>query len=193
MKLKDNNNSIIVDLNDAEFNNVGKYTILIQPEKLVFDVLRVEGDFAIIYDKLNESRSPNAYYGYNAQLYTPEGEIQGGQKIVIQSKWSASEQWIKLTPLIESADNLSKDLKIEMWSNEFIPVMLEVDIVEHNALTLSYAAYAKKELNTTTGLCVIYDHNGNVYKELSFGKHSNPATGGAIVEYRTPTDDTDGY
>lgn len=188
------NNVMMFDLNGEDFENTGKYVVMIQPTKQTFDITRtVDGDFVVVKDELNDFRTDNAFYGYNAQLYTAEGELQGGQKIIAASKWDSSEQWLKLTPLTNSLDTVQEDMKIELWSNDFIPAIVEVDIVEHNALTLSYAAYAKKEMNTTTGKCVIYDHTGNVYKELSFGKHSNAGTGGAIVEYRTPVDDTDGY
>jgi len=63
--------------------------------------------------------------------------------------------------------------------------MVEVDIVEHNALTLSYASYGDKELWTESGKCVIYDYAGNEYKTLSLGRYSNASTGNEIVEYRS--------
>jgi hypothetical protein len=86
-----------------------------------------------------------------------------------------------------------KDYKLELWSNKFIPILIEVDIVEHNATTLSYSMYGQKEFNTKTGICTLWDYAGNIYKELSFGKHSNLSTNGDIIEYRTPLGGTGRY
>lgn len=188
--LEDAGNGVkMINLSTDSFTGIGKYIILVRPVTVRFDISRTVEDYAIVYDVANENRAPNSYYGFNVQLYTPNNELQGGQKIVVESKWQASEQWLKLTPLIQGNAELTDDLKIEMWSNEFIPVMVEVDVVEHNALTLSYAAYGEKELYTNSGKCIIYDYNGNVYKTLTLGRYSNASTGNEIVEYRSPRKD----
>jgi len=72
-------------------------------------------------------------------------------------------------------------------------MMIEVDIVEHNATTLSYSLYGPKEFNTNTGMCTLWDYAGNVYKQLSLGRYSNNETNGNIIEYRTPLDGTGKY
>lgn len=192
--IEDSGKSVkIINLNSESFVGIGKYMVLIRPKRLVGNVYSTNGDTLIVRDDLNDYTAPNYFYGYNAQLYTPKGYTQGEQKIIVASSWRASDQHIKLSPIIDESIEIGQDTKVEIWSNEFIPELIDVDVVEHNALTLSYSLYAKKEMNTDTGICVIYDHNGNEYKRLSFGKHSNAGTGNAIVEYRTPIDDTDQY
>jgi hypothetical protein len=74
-----------------------------------------------------------------------------------------------------------------------MPILIEIDIVEHNATTLSYSLYGNKEFNINTGICTLWDYTGNVYKQLSFGRHSNNDTNGDIVEYRTPLGGTGAY
>jgi PKD repeat protein len=185
----------LLTLNQDQFKTSGKYMVLVRPRRTVANISSVDvrTGSVVVKDLLNSVRSDNYYYGYNAQLYTPAGAVSGEQKIIIQSNWSASDAYLKLSPINDNTYALEPDSKIELWANHFIPVLIEVDVVEHNALTLSYSLYGKKELNTDTGLCKIYDHNGNLYTELSFGKVSNALTGNAIIEYRTPADDTDDY
>jgi len=108
----------------------------------------------------------------------------GDPKVVVGSYYKDSEQRLQVSPNIEGQINSGS--KIYLWSSSFVPVMVEVDIVEHNSLTLSYADYGKKELNTATGLCTIYDHNGNIYKQFSYGKILNQSTGFDLIEYRDP-------
>ena len=182
----------ILNLNSSVFNTPGKYIFSIRPKKITANIYSATTGYMVVRDELNDYADRNALYGYNAQVYDQNGHLKGDQKIVTDYRWHASNAYIKASPVVVDSE-IGENDKLELWANSFMPALIEIDIVEHNALTLSYAAYAKKELNTATGLCIIYDHNGNEYKRLSFGRHSNAGTGGAIIEYRTPEDDTDGY
>lgn len=178
--------TILINASIPDFERIGKYVVIVRPTRHKVNILSNTGEYVIIRDDLNAYQSPNYFYGWNAQLYTPQGDIFGGQKVIVESKWRSSDQYLKLTPLHSGSTEIDVNSKIELWSNDFIPITIDLDVVEHNSLTLSYSLYGKKEMNSDTGLCIIYDHNGNVYKQLSFGKYSNAQTGNAIIEYRTP-------
>lgn len=177
---------ILVNLNGEEFRNTGKYIVYVKPRKLMFNVesisdniLRVRTDET----ELDAYQDKNYFAGWNIQLLTPEGEKLGDQRIIIGSSHSTGRYLFKISP---SLSEDKSNVRAEVWSNVFIPVVVDLDIVEHNALTLSYASYGKKEVNTNTGLCVIYDHLGNVYKRFSYGTYSDETTNGDIIEYRKP-------
>lgn len=178
---------LILNLNTTDFDSVGKYIFQIRPKMIKANIYSATTGYMVVSDELNDYQDRGALFGYNAQVLTAEGHKKGEQKIVTDYRWKASQAYIKVSPIIVDSEIVEND-KLELWSADFIPATIEIDIVEHNALTLSYAAYAKKELNTNSGMCTIYDHNGNVYKELSFGRHSNAGTGGDIVEYRIPAE-----
>jgi hypothetical protein len=187
-----NNGDIkLITLGD-NFNDIGKYIITINPKREIVSIDGSVGDVVYTSFGLGDGKSENYYYGYNAQLYSQDNKLVGDPKIVVSSTFDSSKQYIKLSPLVDRTTDY-KDYKLELWSNKFIPILIEVDIVEHNATTLSYSMYGQKEFNTKTGICTLWDYAGNIYKELSFGKHSNLSTNGDIIEYRTPLGGTGRY
>jgi hypothetical protein len=181
------NGMVMLDLNSVEFKESGKYIISIRPRKFSINIIEVVNN--IMYansfeENLDGLEDPNYFYGWNLQLINPQNGLKiGSQKIISGSLWGADLYKIKVD---EDIPELRDNIRAEIWSNLFVPVVIDLDIVEHNNLTLSYSLYGRKEMNTSTGLATIYDHTGNVYKQFSYGTYSNDATGGAIVEYKLP-------
>ncbi len=53
-------------------------------------------------------------------------------------------------------------------SNTFFnPVMLEVEMVEHDATTLAHALYGNQSKSVEDGIYTIYDQNNNIYKQFN--------------------------
>ena len=53
-------------------------------------------------------------------------------------------------------------------SNTFFnPVMLEIDMVEHDASTLAHALYGNQSKSVEDGIYTIYDQNNNIYKQFN--------------------------
>jgi hypothetical protein len=53
-------------------------------------------------------------------------------------------------------------------SNTFFnPVMLEIDMVEHDATTLAHALYGNQSKSVEDGIYTIYDQNNNIYKQFN--------------------------
>lgn len=190
-------NTGVVDLsNDVKgitlprdyFNEVGKYVVMVRPKQIHIDVDSITGSIIRSYQSLSEySEHGNYFYGWNIQFETPTGELRGSEKMIVASHYTSQGQYLQISPLIDGAVSaIGSDVKARIWNSSFIPIMIEVDLVEHNNLTLSYSLYGKKEMNKNTGLCVIYDHNGNPYREQSFGTYSTEETNGEIIDYRLP-------
>lgn len=188
------NGVILVNLNGPQFRTLGKYMISIQPRGFSFDDgIRVSSEpdtygqeYLVLAqsDILDQYPGTNIFQGWNLQLKDSTGNNLGKQKIITQSLYRENGYILRVHPF-ETFSQAGK--RVVMWSNEFEPVMIDLDIVEHNNLTLSYGMYARREMNRDTGLVTLYDYNGNVYKQLSYGQYSNANTGGAIIEYRDPT------
>ena len=137
-----------------------------------------------------EYNTPNFFYGWNIEFFGTGGLSLGQAKKIVGSYHTSEGHTFKISPMPEGGIRYnSNDLVARIWSDVFEPTVVEVDILEHNAETLSYSLYGKRSMNRTSGLMRIYDHNGNVYKEFSMGTLSNNITGGDIVDYRCNIED----
>jgi uncharacterized ubiquitin-like protein YukD len=186
---------ILLSLN--ELKDVGKYLVSVRPKKLkllginksdeeldtitLVDVDSIGEDGKALYGNSTKS---NAYKSWNLQITDQNGKPKGPQRIIVASENYSSGYVLQVHP----SHNLPSDIDYcTIWSNKFEPIMIDLDIVEHNNLTLSYSMYGKREFNKDTGLVKLYDYNGNEYKTLSYGTEDTPTSGG-LVEYRRPTE-----
>lgn len=178
-----------INLNTVDFSVVGDYALVVQPAKIEVDVVEANGDIirATRDDELLDNyQQKNAFYGWNIQFMTPEGNQLGEQRLITGSLWGITGQRMQISPTIEGKIDFDENVRAVIWSNAFIPVLVHVKIVDQNALTLSYSQYGKKEFNTATGKCTIYDYAGNIYKEFSIGRKATDETDRDIVEFREP-------
>lgn len=195
------NGLLLINLNDQVFRTPGKYMISVFPRSISFDDgVRISSDettygnnFLMLAPSsvMDEYQTDNYFKGWNLQIKDLNGNNVGDQKIITGYLYRESGPILKIHPF---TNNQQGGNRVVIWSNEFEPILIDVDIVEHNNLTLSYGMYGRREFNRDAGLATIYDHNGNVYKQLSYGQYSNENTGGAVIEYRdpTPTSGSDG-
>lgn len=57
--------------------------------------------------------------------------------------------------------------KIILTNTYFNPTTVEIEMVEHDATTLSYALYGNQTKAITPGIYTIYDNNNNIYKQYN--------------------------
>ena len=57
--------------------------------------------------------------------------------------------------------------KIILTNTYFNPTTVEVEMVEHDATTLSHALYGNQTKAITPGIYTIYDNNNNIYKQYN--------------------------
>lgn len=181
---------VVLNLNTAQFSNAGKYAISISPQNLNVGYEIING-LVRVREDLNQQaqRSENYFVGWNIQFTDLEGNNLGDSRVIVGSMFNANEQNLKVSPSLRGVEPIGRAI---IWSSSFEPVLIDLDIVEHNNLTLSYSMYARREFNRDTGLVTLYDYNGNVYKRLSYGQTANEENAGQIIDYRDPTPTTDG-
>jgi len=87
---------------------------------------------------------------------------------------SGNQLFITLTPDEASliTNEVSVDLgksgqKILLSNTFFDPVMIEVEMVDQNIKTLSYALYGQSTRDLETGVYSIFDESGNLYKQYT--------------------------
>lgn len=56
---------------------------------------------------------------------------------------------------------------IILTNTYFNPTMIEIEMVEHDINTLSYALYGNQSRAFTSGIYTIYDNNNNIYKQYN--------------------------
>ena len=54
-----------------------------------------------------------------------------------------------------------------MTNTYFDPLHIEVEMVEHDAQTLSYALYGNQSKSVQDGVYTIYDNQNNIYKQYN--------------------------
>jgi len=55
--------------------------------------------------------------------------------------------------------------KIIMTNTYFNPTTIEIELVEHDFTTLSYALYSNQSKAVASGVYTVYDNNNNIYKQ----------------------------
>lgn len=100
---------------------------------------------------------------------------------------NGNQLFITLTPDEASliTNTISTDLgkagqKILLSNTFFDPVMIEVEMVDQDVKTLSYALYGNSSRDLGTGVYRIYDENGNIYKEYNLLTQKNEFTNANI-------------
>jgi len=177
----------VLDLSGEKFETVGKHIIYVRPAKLDIEISSHRGNIVTVPESLNSYRHNNAFYGWNIEFFDPSGLRLGEQRMIVASHRNEAGQHLQISPFIDGdVISVGDNIRAKIWSNSFIPVLIDLDIVEHTPKTLSYNMYSTKEINTETGVCIIYDYNGNVYKTLSLGTYATDESDRAIIEYRTP-------
>lgn len=100
---------------------------------------------------------------------------------------NGNQLFITLTPdeasllTAEASSDLGKSGQQILVSNTFFdPVMIEVEMVNQNIKTLSYALYGESTRDLETGVYSIFDEEGNLYKQYNLLTRKKVFTEGSI-------------
>lgn len=175
-------------LNDPVFSTIGRHLIQVHPKRVLVNV-RSYNDRGVIHipDSLNSyPQTSNYFYGWNIQFESLDGRNElGSQKVIVASTWNADGHFLQVSPFIPGeVVAINDEVRARIWSNAFIPVLISINIVEHNALTLSYSLYGDREFNTETGKAIIYDYTGRPFRTLTYGKLETDASNRDEIEFR---------
>ena len=67
--------------------------------------------------------------------------------------------------------------EIRLINTKFNPVMLEIEMVEHDADTVSIMLEGSQIRNLDNGIITTFDEDGNIYHQAAYGNITNPDTG----------------
>lgn len=96
----------------------------------------------------------------------------------------------------QSVSDLGKSGQQILVSNTFFdPTMIEVEMVDQNIKTLSYALYGNSTRDLETGVYSIFDENGNLYKQYNLLTEKKIFTDGNIdiKEQRTDINNSENF
>ena len=71
----------------------------------------------------------------------------------------------------------SNGQQVKLINTKFNPIMLEVELVEHDAETISTMLEGDQLRNLDAGLITTFNSNGEIYHQASYGHVVNKATG----------------
>jgi hypothetical protein len=81
----------------------------------------------------------------------------------------------------DGAGNIGiKGQEILLTNTYFDPVHIEVEMVEHDVKTLSYALYGNTTRDNETGILTYFDENGNIYRQYNLFTRKKQFSQGSI-------------
>jgi hypothetical protein len=80
---------------------------------------------------------------------------------------------------------------IYITKTNFDPIMIEVELAEHDIDTLAIGLYGNQSKSIADGKYTLYDFNNNIYKQYNLYEIQDQFTGEPLFEIREETDDID--
>jgi hypothetical protein len=174
----------------SHLKNPGQYVIAVRPKGIEIGIPHLDplGGGIINTPDLNDYQSKNYFYGWNIEFRQAgdNGVALGEQRMIVGSKFQVNNHMLLISPTIDSRPDFQENILGYIWPNTFIPVMIDLELTEHNHETLAYANYAKREFNTKTGVLRLYRFDGTIYKEWTIGERTMEEEGYADIEFRDP-------
>ena len=73
---------------------------------------------------------------------------------------------------------------VSITKGNFNPIMIEVEMVEHDINTLAYGIFGNQSKGIQDGIYTIYDFNNNIYKQYNLFEVQDEFTGEPLFEVR---------
>jgi len=156
----------------------------------------VKGILLRVTDLPTDLSTDNSLIGFRIEYYDAQGKIRNLFRIVTssgrvepvnQNQTNTSQKAVRyryndsgdlifctLTPTSSPVTLPNKkpfigspNQAISVTNTYFDPVYLELEVVEHDVQTLSYALYGNQSKSIQDGIYTIYDNNNNIYKQYN--------------------------
>lgn len=156
----------------------------------------VKGILLRVDDLPTNLSSDNALVGFRVEYYDFQGKVRNLFRIVTssgkvepvnQNLTNTSQKAIRyryndagdlifctLTPTSSPVTLPNKlpyigspNQVINLTNTYFDPIHIELEVVEHDSQTLSYALYGNQSKSIQDGIYTIYDNNNNIYKQYN--------------------------
>ena len=106
--------------------------------------------------------------------------------MIVGSTFKVGAHELLVSPNIFGVQDFSDQVYARIWKNSFIPIMVDLEITNHNIQTLAYASYGKQEFNTDTGVLTIYDFAGRPFKKFTVGERTKAEEDYNNIEFKDP-------
>lgn len=182
------------------FNKKGFYTIYIRPKEIETTIMNIGTLSAfpdirgvvLSLDALSDFEANNALAGYRIEY---GNDNNGNFKIITSSNKASSETtptvtykfddsgrliFCTVTPSLSPTFNPNKlpyigkqgDL-IKIVNTKFNPIMIDLEIVEHDAETLSYMIEGDQLVDKDNAIITTFNNRGEIYHQSEYGAYKD--------------------
>lgn len=169
----------------------------------------------VIFNKENlpNFESNNSLIGYRIEYLDNEGKKTGDFKIITSSNLASAilDTSSKLSYQLTSTGNLifctvtpslaptfnptnlpnigKNNDSVKIINTKFNPIMIEIEMVEHDAETISYILEGDQLVDKDRGIITTFNHNGEIYHQSEYGTYKDEY-GAPLYEYKRSTFDS---
>lgn len=170
-------------------------------------------------ESLSEFKSSNSLVGYRVEYLNDEGKKNGDFKIITSSNlsepipyalnnpnergaryrftMSGKMLFCTVTPSLAptfKANDLPligvSGQKVKLVNTKFNPVMIELEMVEHDAETLSYMLEGSQIIDKDNALITTFNKRGEIYHQSEYGSYKDEY-GNPLYEFKKVKDNID--
>lgn len=200
------------------FNKKGIYTIYIRPKEIdatIFDkgVLYAYPDVrGIVFEKneLSDFNGYNALVGYRIDYIDNNGSETCSRLITSSNIAGQIEKetmyqyrndgrfiFCTVTPSLSTTFNPNNlpyignaNDKVKIVNTNFNPIMLELELVEHDAETLSYMIEGNQLVDKDNAIITTFNTNGEIYHQSEYGAYKDDY-GNPLYEFKKKRNNID--
>ena len=155
----------------------------------------------VVFDKsgLTKFTDSNALVGYRIDYLDTEGKKTGDFTIITSSNLAEAVQYnttqtYKYNQNINSANSIfctvspslapsfypnnlpnigETNMAVKLVNTKFNPIMIELELVEHDAETLSYMIEGDQLVDKDNAIITTFNHNNEIYHQSDYGVYKN--------------------
>jgi hypothetical protein len=158
---------LIIDISQIDSSDANKFT----PQGLV--------GYRIEYLDDSGAKIPNFFRVVTSSFYCEPvlSNLTNSSQKAIRYRYSditTNLMFLTLTPSSSPSSRPNTipfigqpNQNIILTNTHFNPVMLEIEMVEHDATTLAHALYGNQSKSVNDGIYTIYDQNNQIYKQFN--------------------------
>jgi hypothetical protein len=182
---------LVIDLGSVSSTDLGKFS----PQGLV--------GYRIEYiNSTDNKKIPNFYRVVTSNFYCEpviSNLTNSSQKSIRYRYTDAATNYMFLTVTPSAAPSTRATTvpfigqpaqTIILTNTYFNPTTVEIEMVEHDATTLSYALYGNQSKSVSDGIYTIYDNNNNIYRQYNLYEVKDQYNE-TLYEIREKKDDID--
>lgn len=184
-----------------KFDKAGIYTIYIKPKEFETTIIGVGSLVSfpdvtgVVFDgtEVNGLDGNGELVGYRVDFVGTDGVLTGDYKLISSSNKCEVEDGAryalnangnlifctlspstKLPFTLDNGNEAVKGQKVKISNTRFNPVMVEVEMVEHDFETITTMLEGDQLRNLDAGTITTFNKNGEIYHQAKYGNVTNP-------------------